>query len=376
MAESTSEKPIPKLLFILNADAEKSPQIQKIIQAKYLFYWAGNSLEKNLAGIHKELKENDFDGVVIIGSYCSVPSQPLRVLSDDLFLKFEASFQQNTSVESSNSGRDKDNFIIWSDDFYVDYNGDSFPELPISRIPFDDIESIGKIFKQKSQVNIHSAGIYNVRRSYSKLIFQKILKTDLNYFPSSLKFEKSNFNNLVYQASFFQHSYLYFVLHGKINNPEFYGGDLSSPKNTKLAIDLDCIPKSLPSTIIFNTACWGALIVDSLARNISPNATIECRTHENSAALKFLYNGASAYIGSTGSHYSPGGKIAECFCIGVPMDWYFWENIQKGQPPALALFNAKVKFALGIPHNPLLGVVGKVYELKILFEFTCLGLGW
>jgi hypothetical protein len=363
-----SEQQTPKLLFILNADEEKLKKIKGIIGDQDYFNLAKKNFDVCLREIHKLLQSKIFDGVVIIGSYCSVPSKPLHILDSDLLKNFLNSFKNGKQS-------DLDYFIVWNDDFYVDHNNDSFPELPISRIPFDDIHDISTAFIENQSKSInHSAGIFNVNRLYPYLVFQKNIRGNSNYFPSSLDFQNNSFGNIMYK-DFYLHKNLYFVLHGNVSSNEFFGCRRNST-STVSAIVLGNIPNELPKTVVFNAACWGALIVDTLARDVNKNSTIECRTAENSAALKFLQSGALAYVGSTGSHYSPIEKYAECFCIGVPMHWYFWENIQNGDPPAKALFNAKVKFASRIPHNPLLGIVGKVYELKILFEFTCLGLGW
>jgi hypothetical protein len=93
-----------------------------------------------------------------------------------------------------------------------------------------------------------------------------------------------------------------------------------------------------------------------------------------SMALKFLSAGALAFVGCTGSHYSPEGTDTSYY--GGPMHKAFWSHYSNGLPPAEALFRAKADYIAGIPHRGTADPVDKARELKILRQFTCLGLGW
>lgn len=53
----------------------------------------------------------------------------------------------------------------------------------------------------------------------------------------------------------------------------------------------------------------------------------------------------------------------------------FWAEIAAGHPPADALFRAKKKYLADWPHG-LKDPFNQAAEMKILRQFTCLGLGW
>ena len=103
---------------------------------------------------------------------------------------------------------------------------------------------------------------------------------------------------------------------------------------------------------------------------------VAARTSENSIALKFLESGVLAFIGCTGTHYSPTEPPYDYF--GGPIHSLFWDqfmNKQKFESPAKALFEAKKVIVLGIPHAKT-GPLAEAIERKIVRQYTCLGLGW
>lgn len=83
--------------------------------------------------------------------------------------------------------------------------------------------------------------------------------------------------------------------------------------------------------------------------------------------------GATAFVGCTGSHYSP--KDPPFHYFGGPMHEAFWERCLAGTPPARALLDAKWHYASYMPHGQSKPALAAI-EYKILREFTCLGLGW
>jgi hypothetical protein len=96
------------------------------------------------------------------------------------------------------------------------------------------------------------------------------------------------------------------------------------------------------------------------------------RTASDSVAVAFVNAGARAFVGCTGVHYSPPGNTIKS--AGAPMHEAFLSGLAKGEAPALALFNAKRTCLSRIQ------AAGSVEELaiglKIIRQFTCLGLGW
>lgn len=90
-------------------------------------------------------------------------------------------------------------------------------------------------------------------------------------------------------------------------------------------------------------------------------------------ALGFLKAGALAFVGCTGVHYSPSEPPYRYY--GGPMHEAFWKSWLAGLPPAKALFEAKKEYLGGIPHRDA-SPMSRAIEIKILRQYTCLGLGW
>jgi len=89
--------------------------------------------------------------------------------------------------------------------------------------------------------------------------------------------------------------------------------------------------------------------------------------------MSFLEKGANAFVGCTGAHYSPDVEPYNFF--GGPMHRAFWSKVSAGEPPAQALLNAKVDYLKEMPHGRR-GLAAQAIEFKILWQYTCLGLGW
>ena len=97
------------------------------------------------------------------------------------------------------------------------------------------------------------------------------------------------------------------------------------------------------------------------------------RTPGTSIALSYLHAGASAFVGCTGTHYSPTVPPYQYF--GGPMHLAFWSRVKTGMAPARALFDAKLEYLQNMPHGQS-SAVAQAIEFKTLKQFTCLGLGW
>jgi len=104
-----------------------------------------------------------------------------------------------------------------------------------------------------------------------------------------------------------------------------------------------------------------------------PGTRLQPRGPEESMALAYLRAGATAFVGCTGSHYSPLSPPYDYF--GKPLHDAFWAAIAAGEPPARALFLAKQAFAQHLPHGRT-DLFGQAVEAKTMRQYTCLGLGW
>src|SRR4051812_21143127 len=97
------------------------------------------------------------------------------------------------------------------------------------------------------------------------------------------------------------------------------------------------------------------------------------RGPEASIAVAYLRAGALAFVGCTGSHYSP--TVPPYGYFGKPLHDAFWAAVTRGEAPARALYSAKREFARLMPHGRS-DAFSRAVEVKILRQYACLGLGW
>jgi hypothetical protein len=114
------------------------------------------------------------------------------------------------------------------------------------------------------------------------------------------------------------------------------------------------------------------LIVDTQAVRFVPTTPIGSRGPGESIALAYLAAGANAFVGCTGSHYSP--STPPYRTAGAPLHQSFFSYRSVGQPPAAALSQAKRDYVAAMPHSA--GNAALAIEHKIVWQFACLGLGW
>ncbi|MDF0522488.1 hypothetical protein P0R31_35195 [Bradyrhizobium yuanmingense] len=290
-------------------------------------------------------------GVVILGGYDVVPSQRIDVLGPDLRARIPANLV----------ARDKDGFIVWSDDVYGDIEPDGVPELPVSRIP--DARMGSFFLSQLTQSGIGQAGRYGLRnreRPFADAVYANIpgneaVQISCPQQPSAQ------------QRQLAARECVYFMLHGDYRNSTVFWGEDDGGNLT--AIDIASLPAS-GIGIAFAGCCWGALTVSDPA--LVSNGQPTPRMVERSMALSILKAGARAFVGTTGVHYSPG---AQGGFFGGPLHAAFWDEIRKKVPPAQALHNARQTYLLDIPHGRT-ALWDLAVERKLYKQFTCLGLGW
>jgi beta-lactamase superfamily II metal-dependent hydrolase len=292
-------------------------------------------------------------GVLLLGGYDVVPAQ--RV--DALPTRLRDLFSDND---------DADDFIVWSDDAYGDREGDTLPELPVSRIP--DGRSAELLFTALQADVIRqparSTGLRNVARPFADDVYSQL--------PSPAQMLKSRPTVFAPPSGYsLDAGRVYIMLHGSdADASRFWGED---DGHFPVAMEVENVP-SRPGMVAFTGCCWGALPVRTRAKDFVPGHPLGSWTPGLSIALTFLKRGARAFIGCTGSHYSP--TRAPYGYFGGPMHDSFWRHYSVGRAPAESLFNAKAEYMRNIPHTQAHDTIAEAIEFKILREYTCLGLGW
>ncbi len=304
--------------------------------------------------IRKQLSAHrEVAGVVLVGGLDVVPSQRRDVLPSVL-----------RAQVSSDS--DPDDFVVWSDAVYGDVDGDGLAELPVSRIPDGHSE---KLLLKALQAAGPGAlnqrnGVRNWQRPFADGIFE-ILR-------GSRMISQSHPLTAVAPSYRLDGDHIYLMLHGDWSDATRFWGETEDYEPLE-AVNMSNL--AVPAgTIVFTGCCWGALIVREPAYRVQTGTPVTPRRSEESLALKFLEQGALAFIGCTGVHYSP--QLPPYDSLGGPMHKAFWtELFANGGLPAKALFDAKKRYLAGIPHvrkDPIVEAI----ERKIYEEYTCLGLGW
>ncbi len=301
--------------------------------------------------VRQQLQQHpEVQGVLLLGGYDIVPSQLLDCLPLEI----------RRGLPSSD---DPDEFIVWSDDIYGDREGDELPEVPVSRIP--DGRSAELVFAALQATELprgERSGVRNVARPFADQVFEGVSGT-----RPLLVSQPTTFANPTYDL---ETDRIYFMLHGDyVDGTRFWGEGIA---NNMEAVNLSNVPKGA-GRVVFAGCCWGALTADTPASSVVPNRPFGQRNPDSSLALAFLKNGARAFVGCTGAHYSPVEPPYKYF--GGPMHDAFWRHFNAGDPPAKALFNAKIEYYRGIPHGQR-GLLARAIEYKIWRQYTCLGLGW
>jgi hypothetical protein len=314
---------------------------------------AGPDPEAALGRARAELSRVPYAGVVILGGYDVVPSVRFSVIDDELRAKIKP---------------DLDDYIVWSDDSYTSLDGDGFPELPVARIPdASDPELVRACLRAPDHTSavIGAYGLRNRHRPFADRVFEQLGNFTCNQsWPTAPE---------AVEASTLRAKHLYFMLHGHYIDGDQYSGE-EAPDVLFPAIDRSRLPEALEGVVLAG-CCWGALLTRFPAADTRPDRSPPARAVPDSIALSLLRAGARAFVGSTAVHYSPPPDAPGT--NGEPMHDGFWKHLLTGLPPAEALFQAKRDYLAGIPHGgDDTDEAAEAVEMKILFEFTCLGLGW
>jgi hypothetical protein len=168
--------------------------------------------------------------------------------------------------------------------------------------------------------------------------------------------------------------YVYFMLHGDAINSREYIGETKGGQSVQ-AFQIDNVP-NVAGCIVLAGCCWAALTSATPAVYASSNQPISLKGRDESIALRFLANGARAFVGCTGAHYSPDAS-EPITAAGGSMHINFWKYCLDPSVagPAEALRRSKSDYLKGMPYLPQVASSAAV-DSKILHQFTCLGLGW
>lgn len=300
--------------------------------------------------------QRTYEGVVILGGYDVVRSWRYDTLPPTLRQRMGAN-------------DDPDDFVVWSDQVYGDKDGDGLGEIPVSRIPDGHYAPLigAALSSGPAAGSATRFGLRNVARPFASGVYNRIAGNQAMLVSEPSK--SQNFN----PAPSLGNS-AYFMLHGSDSDTSMFWGELARGGLLD-AFSVDGIPSKF-SGVVFAGCCWGALPARVIAARYREGATVPIVGPDQSIALGFLLSGAWAFVGCTGAHYSPVAVEGNPLNFyGGPMHEAFWERIGRGDPPAKALFGAKLDYISGMPHGRRT-VEEQAIEHKILRQFTCLGLGW
>jgi hypothetical protein len=290
----------------------------------------------------------DLAGVVLVGGYDVVPSQSIDTVPVHLHDRIRR-------------GRDADSFVVWSDTNYG-YRLDR-RQLPVSRVPDGRLGSMLRDALSPPTATVGAPrGVRNINRPFAESVFS-LVEDDRKLWVSKDATPASVGEGLAGRL-------IYLMLHGsRVDGTRLWGEAGEQPFE---AITLNNIGK-LPGAVVLLGACWGGLISDLRAIDYQEGAPIPPRLPENSIAMACLAAGARAVIACTGSHYSPVREPYDYY--GGPIHRDFLKAYLDGSPPALALLAAKQAYAAAMPHG-LTDPDDQAIEYKMIWQFTCLGLGW
>lgn len=355
---------LPKLLFVTSKDAlarnigqKESDHVLQTLRSQNALLF--DQVPKTLtdagqcaALVRQQLRQNPgVEGVVLLGGYDVVPSQRADCLPADLRSKVSAS-------------ADADNFIVWSDDIYGDLDGDLLPELPVSRIPDGNRAALvfAAIQAAGAGVGTPRAGVRNIARPFADPIFKTLTGSN-----QMLVSRPTTFDGPPYSL---RGDMIYIMAHGDYTDSSRFWGE--ETKANREAVNTSNLPQK-SGKVVFTGCCWGALTVNTPAGRVVKGRSFGQKSLGDSLAMSFLLRGAIAFVGCTGSHYSPLQLPYKFF--GGPMHEAFWQRYQAGASPAQALFDAKLQYLKGMPHGQTASN-SQAIEYKILRQYTCLGLGW
>ena len=307
-------------------------------------------VRRRLADALREAGEARIAGIVLVGGYDVVAPDAVDCLPDRV-------------AKAINRDDDADDFIVWSDDVHAQVAGQT--ALPISRVPDGHSGALVATAMQVGATTARSSsGVRNILRPFADDVYAMLPGRGqmLTSEPAGTQQVRGTLTGDI----------VYLMLHGYWRDGTRMWGESPGPEYPE-AVDLGCVD-ARPGRVVLSGACWGALIADTPANRSQPGGVLGSRTPGESIALRYLAGGARAFIGCTGAHYSP-PRDPPFLSAGAKLHTGTLAYLPAGHSPAAALAQTKRDYAAAMPHDD--GGAGSLaIEYKLLWEFTCLGLGW
>lgn len=355
-------KPLPRLLFVTqrerlarNIGRSEAAEVVAAVEESHALLNLAEDVTTDEARAEVQRHGREVAGVVLLGGYDVVPSFVRDTITPDL----------RRALDSSIVEDDDDDFIVWNDDDYGEVGGRRYA-VPVSRIPDGRSADLVRaaLGSPRPATPARRTGIINCLRPFASKLFDRLPGTD-----RARVSEPHHAGDLTSAA--LAADVVYLMLHGAHWDGRSMWGDRRKGGLIE-AVNVGNVSDTR-GAVVFSGACWGALTVKSPAGLMRPNEQVSPKTPEASLPLTLLRAGANAFVGCTGLHYSPVKEPYRYF--GGPLHEAFWGEHLAGHGPAEALRRAKISYLKGIGERSAdPGVVA--IELKILEQFTCLGLGW
>jgi hypothetical protein len=311
----------------------------------------------------QEKLSTSYQGVVLVGGPNVVPSERRDSLRD------------LPEVSTTDRNNDPDDlFYVWNDDAYGTFAGATFPALPVSRIPLSPgatADDIQHALRPRPRVTNGSIPAPNTGlaaqqfSTWSTAVAQKRLgKKVLSSGPiatGQYKIDAAGNATIDGEA-------LYLVLHGFPSPRVDFEGT-----NAVEAMQLSDLDGANPG-VVFCAACYGGQIATVTALAAT---TLLVNARSTAIALTLLGLGATAFVGSTAVHYFPTDSSDDGWAR--PLHDAFWAALPT-LGPAKALLAAKFSQKAWIASHAQRYDNGRQYlryqDTKMIWTFTCLGLGW
>ncbi|HVF41656.1 MAG TPA: MBL fold metallo-hydrolase [Pyrinomonadaceae bacterium] len=363
---------LPRLLFVTSSESltdrigrsETQDLMDSLRGAHLVLDLPRNDAQESRSAappVQRALRDDPgIEGVVIVGGYNVVSAQKLFCIPQEL----------RAQLLPGDIINDQDHYLVWSDDVYGDRDGSGFPQLPVSRIPDGRSNSliVSAIQARNSCLSSDQKkdGVRNKLRPFADAVYKIIPGVGELRISAPVSSKLAPPYNL-------DGDFVYLMLHGDYADSTCFLGEEKYQEFVE-AVSMSNV-REKNGAVVFTGCCWGALTATP-ALLAMPGEPIAQKNPNASLAMKFMLGGANAFIGCTGTHYSPEIRPGREGYIGAgfPMHLAFWRILQSIPYPAKALHQAKIAYLNGMPYSQ--SPEKQAIEHKILREYTCLGLGW